>query len=143
MAKKTTAKKGAAKEQPAAKAKSTKKQMTPEERKAKAEARKQRLAELPEGQRPNSKQIDVIEGANGTKVAVYAQVVRKFGVIITAVVFDKAGNIIAVGGTEALAGYKVKTKKGHGNLVVGVPGVGKKGSSAEVEDEDDEDGDED
>ena len=137
MAKKKTAK-------PAAKTstKTTKAKMTPEERKAKAAARKQRLAEMPEGQRPNSKQIDVIEGANGTKVAVYAQTVRKFGVIITAVVLDKAGNVISVGGTEALAGFKVKTKKGHGNLVAGVPGIGKgKANQEDVEDpeEDDED----
>lgn len=144
MAKKTTAAKTPAKKAAPAKdakkeVKETgKKKMTPEERKAKAQARKEKMAALPAEQRENSKSIDVIKGTDGSKVVVYAQTIRKFGVIITPVAFDAEGNIINVGGTVTLAGYKPKSKKGHGNLVAGVPGLGK-GKAEEEDTEEDED----
>ena len=105
--------------------KKAKKQLTPEERKAKAEARKERLRNLPEGQRTNSKQVDVIELDNG-KVVTYANVVRKFGVVLQNIALDKNGNVVSTSITT-LPGFRVKVKKGHGILVPGTPGVGKKG----------------
>lgn len=144
MAKKATTKKAAApkaaKETKATASKKTK--MTAEEKKAKAAERKARMDALPQEQRENSKTIDVIKGADGSKVVVYAQTVRKYGVLITPVAFDAEGNVINVGGTTSLEGYKPKMKKGHGNLVVGTPGVGK-GKAADVDTDEDDDDDED
>ena len=103
------------------------------ERKAKAEARKARLASLPEGQRGNSKQFDVIETANG-KVMNFAYPVRKFGLVITSVAVDENGNVISTS-VYTLPGASVKSKKGHGMIVMKTPGVGKK--SKEVEEDED------
>lgn len=137
MAKKKTAKKEVA-------AKATKAKLTPEEKAAKAAERKARLDAIPEGQRQNSRTVDIIMAEDGkSKVIVYAQMVRKFGVIVTAIAYDAKGNIISVGGSTTLEGFKVKAKKGHGNLVLGTPGVGKKSKAADIEDEEDDDDDED
>lgn len=136
MAKKKTAKKEVA---AAAPVKEKKSKLTAEEKAAKTAARKARLEAIPEGQRTNSRSIDVILSEDGkSKVVVYAQPIRKFGVLITPVAYDAKGNIISVGGSTTLEGYKAKAKKGHGNLALGTPGVGKKGKS-EVEDEDEDD----
>ena len=103
---------------------------------AKRKARLEALKQREPGQRPNSKTIDVIPMENGSKVLVYAQPVRKFGLIITSVAVDADGNVLSTS-TTTLAGYRVKAKKGHGTLVLGAPGLGKKGKN-EDEDEGDE-----
>lgn len=121
----------------AAPATEKKSKMSPEERKAKAAARKERLAALPAEQRENSKSIDVIKGVDGSKVVVFAQSVRKFGVVVTPVAFDAEGNVINVGGSTTLGGYRVKSKKGHGNLALGAPGVGKKSAAEDTEEDED------
>lgn len=124
-----------------------KKEMTPEEKAKKREARKEALKNRPAGQRPNSKQIDIIDfGANG-KVQTYGYPVRKTGTLVTSVAFDGKGNIVSTAVT-LVEGVKVKAKKGHGNLVPGVAGVGKKGKGASEDvndeaEEDDEEEDED
>lgn len=117
MAKKT---KTAAKEEEAKK----KKELTPEQ-KAKKEARKEALKNRPAGQRPNSKQVDIIEieGAKG-KVLNFAAPVRKKGCLVTSVVVDEKGNIVSSSVTM-VEGVKVKVKKGHGNFCPGAPGKGK------------------
>ena len=110
---------------------------------AKKKARLEALKNRPAGQRQNSKTIDVIPMENGSKVLVYAHPIRKFGVVITSITVDGEGNVIG-SSTTTLPGYKVKAKKGHGNLVPGVPGSGKKGKHEENdEDADDSDGDDD
>lgn len=139
MAKKKTAKKEVA---AAAPVKGKKKALTAEEKAAKSAERKARMDAIPEGQRQNSKTIDVIETEKGGKVEVYAQPVRKSGVLVTAIAFDAKGNIISVGGSTLVEGYRVKSKKGHGNLALGAPGVGKK-SKAVADDTDEDDDDED
>lgn len=110
---------------------------------AKKKARKEALKNRPEGQRTNSKQCDVIETTKGV-VKTYAMPVKGFGVVLTTVAEDKDGNVVSTAITT-LAGYTVKSKKGHGTLKAGVPGVGKKGKGAkeEVDEDDEEDEDED
>lgn len=129
-------KKAAKKAEPAAKGDAKK---MDEKKKARLEAIKNR----PEGQRTNSKQCDVIETTKGV-VKTYAMPVKGFGVVLTTVAEDKDGNVVSTAITT-LAGYTVKSKKGHGTLKAGVPGVGKKGKGAkeEVDEDDEEDEDED
>ena len=133
-------KKAAKKAEPAKKAA----KMTEEEKAAKKKARQEAIKNRPEGQRTNSKQCDVIETTKGV-VKTYAMPVKGFGVVLTTVAEDKDGNVVSTAITT-LAGYTVKSKKGHGTLKAGVPGVGKKGKGAkeeEVDDDDEEDEDED
>lgn len=96
---------------------------------------KEKVANRPEGQRPNSKSFDVIELSNGGKVTNYAQNVRKFGVVVTSVATDKDGNVVSTS-ISTVPGFSVKSKKGHGNLIPKMPGV-KRGQVDDVEGEDD------
>lgn len=132
-------KKAAKKAEPAKKAA----KMSEEEKAAKKKARLEAIKNRPEGQRTNSKQCDVIETTKGV-VKTYAMPVKGFGVVLTTVAEDKDGNVVSTAITT-LAGYTVKSKKGHGTLKTGVPGVGKKGKGAkeEVDEDDEEDEDED
>lgn len=133
-------KKAAKKAEPAKKAA----KMTEEEKAAKKKARQEAIKNRPEGQRTNSKQCDVIETTKGV-VKTYAMPVKGFGVVLTTVAEDKDGNVVSTAITT-LAGYTVKSKKGHGTLKAGVPGVGKKGKGAkeaDVDEDDEEDEDED
>ena len=132
-------KKAAKKAEPAKKAA----KMSEEEKAAKKKARLEAIKNRPEGQRTNSKQCDVIETTKGV-VKTYAMPVKGFGVVLTTVAEDKDGNVVSTAITT-LAGYTVKSKKGHGTLKAGVPGVGKKGKGAkeEVDEDDEEDEDED
>lgn len=134
-------KKAAKKAEPAKKAAA---KMSEEEKAAKKKARLEAIKNRPEGQRTNSKQCDVIETTKGV-VKTYAMPVRGFGVVLTTVAENKDGNVVSTAITT-LAGYTVKSKKGHGTLKAGVPGVGKKGKGAkeeEVDEDDEEDEDED
>lgn len=137
MATKKAAKKAESAKKAAAK-------MSEEEKAAKKKARLEAIKNRPEGQRTNSKQCDVIETTKGV-VKTYAMPVKGFGVVLTTVAEDKDGNVVSTAITT-LAGYTVKSKKGHGTLKAGVPGVGKKGKGAkeeEVDEDDEEDEDED
>ena len=134
-------KKAAKKAEPAKKAAA---KMSEEEKAAKKKARLEAIKNRPEGQRTNSKQCDVIETTKGV-VKTYAMPVKGFGVVLTTVAEDKDGNLVSTAITT-LAGYTVKSKRGHGTLKAGVPGVGKKGKGAkeeEVDEDDEEDEDED
>lgn len=134
-------KKAAKKAEPAKKAAA---KMSEKEKAAKKKARLEAIKNRPEGQRTNSKQCDVIETTKGV-VKTYAMPVKGFGVVLTTVAEDKDGNVVSTAITT-LAGYTVKSKKGHGTLKAGVPGVGKKGKGAkeeEVDEDDEEDEDED
>lgn len=121
------------------------KAMTAEEKAAKKKARQEALRNRPEGQRPNSKQIDIIELGNGGKVLNFGSPVRKVGTLVTSVAVDAEGNVVSTAVT-LVAGVSPKVKKGHGSLVPKVPGMGKKAkgaAAAEAEDEDDDEEDED
>lgn len=134
-------KKAAKKAEPTKKAAA---KMSEEEKAAKKKARLEAIKNRPEGQRTNSNQCDVIETTKGV-VKTYAMPVKGFGVVLTTVAEDKDGNVVSTTITT-LAGYTVKSKKGHGTLKAGVPGVGKKGKGAkeeEVDEDDEEDEDED
>lgn len=117
---------------------SKKKELTAEEKKARREAMKERLKNRPEGQRPNSKQIDVIATENGGKVINYAMPVRKMGSLITSVAYDAEGNVVSTS-VVLVPGVSPKSKKGHGTLVPKVPGMGKAGkANAEAHDTDED-----
>lgn len=108
---------------------------------AKKKARMEALKNRPEGQRTNSKQCDVIETTKGV-VKTYAMPVRGFGVVLTTVAEDKDGNVVSTAITT-LAGFTVKSKKGHGALKAGTPGMGKKNKGVkEADDVDDDEEDE-
>ena len=129
-------KKAAKKAEPAAKGDAKK---MDEKKKARLEARKEAIKNRPVGQRTNSKQCDVIETTKGV-VKMYAMPVKGFGVVLTTVAEDKDGNVVSTAITT-LAGYTVKSKKGHGTLKAGVPGVsgvGKKGKGAKEEEVDED-----
>lgn len=109
---------------------------------AKKKARMEALKNRPEGQRTNSKQCDVIETTEGV-VKTYAMPVRGFGVVLTTVAENKDGNVVSTAITT-LAGFTVKSKKGHGALKAGTPGMGKKNKGvkeADVDDDEEEDED--
>lgn len=119
-----------------------KKELTAEEKKkAKREAMKERLKNRAPGQRPNSKQCDIIDLGGGNVAKTFAMNVRKYGVLITSVVTDKDGKVIAVS-NATIPGVSVKSKKEHGTLVPKVPGMGKKGKAAEAEDDEEDEDDE-
>lgn len=110
----------ATKKKETAKAKNEKK-VTDEEKMAKRKARMEALKNRPAGQRQNSKQVDVIEGANGTCVKNFAHVVKvgrtTLGAIVTTVAYDSKGNIISASDCFVPGELTVKSKKGHGNFV--------------------------
>lgn len=140
MATKKAKKETAEKEVKAKETKKAKKELTPEQKAEKKAKLKERLANRPEGQRPNSKQIDIIEAGKG-KVLLFAQPVRKVGSLITSVALDAEGNVTGTSVTM-IKGVAPKSKKGHGSLVPKVPGM-KKGAEAEVEEDDNEEENED
>ena len=117
-----------------------KKELTAEEKKAKLKAMKERLKNRAPGQRPNSKQCDIIDLGGGHVAKTFAMNVRKYGVLITSVVTDNDGKVIAVS-NATIPGVSVKSKKEHGTLVPKMPGMGKKGNAADAED--DEEGEDD
>ena len=104
---------------------------------AKKKARMEALKNRPEGQRTNSKQCDVIETTKGV-VKTYAMPVRGFGGVLTTVAEDKDGNVVSTAITT-LAGFTVKSKKGHGALKAGTPGMGKKNKGVKESDDVDDD----
>lgn len=117
-----------------AKAKETKKAMSAEEKAAKKKARMEAIKNRPEGQRCNSKQIDVIGTDNGTVETWGYPVVaarKHIGVLTTTIVKDKDGNIISTSSTWVPGDITVKSKKGHG-IITGVK------SKKEKEEEGDE-----
>lgn len=97
---------------------------TAEEKAAKRAKRMEALKNRPEGQRPNSKQVDVIEIEGAGKVINFGAPVRKVGTLVTSVALNPAGEIVSTSVT-LIEGVSVKTKKGHGYLKPGAPGMGK------------------
>lgn len=124
------------------KAKTTKKVLTPEEKKAKRAKRAEALKNRPAGQRPNSKQIDVIETEKGT-VKTYGYAVKGKGVMVTTVALNEEGAPVSASTSFVPGPFAIKTKKGHGYIKF-VKGI--KDEDIEVEENDDnepEDEDED
>lgn len=116
-----------------------KKDKKAEDKAAKKAARMAALKNRPEGQRPNSKQIDVIPMGDKGEVVTYGMPVRKVGTLVTAIAKDAEGNVVGVSVT-LVNGVSPKAKKGHGTLVPKVPGVKKgNGDVEEADNEVDED----
>ncbi|MEG1415388.1 MAG: hypothetical protein RSC49_02170 [Clostridium sp.] len=107
------------------------------DKEAKRKARMEAIKNRPAGQRPNSKQIDIIEVGTG-KVLSFGYAVRKFGVLVTSVLLDAKGNPVGIS-SAVVPGSKVKSKKEHGYLQPGVAGEGKKKKGEEEEESDDQD----
>ena len=100
-----------------------KKEEAKKDEKTKAEKRKARMEALknrPEGQRPNSKQIDVITIGENKVVKNFGQVVKAgknyCGVLVTSVV-EVEGNPVSSSVTFVPGKLTIKVKKGHGNIV--------------------------
>lgn len=108
-----------------------------EDKAAKKAARMAALKNRPEGQRPNSKQIDVIPMGDKGEVVTYGMPVRKVGTLVTAIAKDAEGNVVGVSVT-LVNGVSPKSKKGHGTLVPKVPGVKKGKEDADKADDEDE-----
>ena len=120
-----------------------KKVLTAEEKAAKRKARMEALKNRPEGQRPNGKQMDVIQISEKSEVRKYASVVKvkgkSLGCLITTVGLVN-GEVVSVAEEFVPGDLTVKSKKGHGTL------TGQKHKKAKDEDddtEDEEEGDED
>ncbi len=84
---------------------------------AKRKARMEALKNRPEGQRSNSKQIDIINTDNGA-VKNYGYAVKNKdgyqGVLVTSVLENKDGQVISTSVTFIPGKLTVKSKKGHG-----------------------------
>lgn len=123
-----------------AKAKETKKAMSAEEKAAKKKARLEAIKNRPEGQRCNSKQIDVIRTDNGTVETWGYPVVaarKHLGVLTTTIVKDKDGNVISTASTWVPGDITVKAKKGHG-IITGVKSKKEKEEEEDTDTEKDE-----
>lgn len=109
-----------------------------EEKAAKRKARMEALKNRPAVQRPNSKQIDIIECPSGT-IKNYGYAIKNRsgyqGVLVTSVVENKDGEVINTSVTFIPGNLTVKSKKGHG--VITSPKVKK--DKDEEEDKDPED----
>lgn len=123
-----------------AKAKETKKAMSAEEKAAKKKARLEAIKNRPEGQRCNSKQIDVIGTDNGTVETWGYPVVaarKHIGVLTTTIVKDKDGNVISTASTWVPGDLTIKAKKGHG-IITGVKSKKEKEKEEDTDTEKDE-----
>lgn len=140
MATKKSTKKAASAEEKKAAPVSKKTKMTPEEKAAKRKARMEAIKNRPAGQRPNSKQVDIIDLGNGSKVLNFGAPVRKVGTLVTSVALDGEGNVVSTAVT-LIPGVTVKSKKGHGTFKPGAPGMGK-GSKVEEDSEEEDSEDE-
>lgn len=93
------------------------KEKTNDEKAARRKARMEALKNRPVEQRPNSKQIDVIDTGNGV-VKNYGYPIKNRqgyqGVVVTSVLEDKDGKPIASSVTFVEGNLTVKVKKGHG-----------------------------
>lgn len=124
-----------------AKKQDKKKAMTAEEKAAKKKARLEAIKNRPAIQRPNSKQIDVIEGKD-TVVKNYGYAIKQkkeyVGVLVTSVVENKDGEILSTSVAFVPGKLTVKSKKNHG--IICSPKEKKvKADDEDVEDDDAED----
>jgi hypothetical protein len=88
-----------------------------QEKLAKRKVRMEAIKNRPAVQRPNGKQIDVVESEAGTVKNFGYPVKEKnqhVGVLVTSVAYDKAGNVISTSVTFVPGNLTVKSKKGHG-----------------------------
>lgn len=110
-----------------------------EKKAAKKKARLEAIKNRPEGQRPNGKQIDVIETGNGV-VKNYGYPLRNRdghqGILVTSVLETKDGQVVSTSVTFVPGKFTVKAKKGHGIICTA---KSKKDKDVAGESENDED----
>lgn len=107
------------------------------EKEAKKAARREALKNRPAGQRPNSKQIDIIAGKD-TVVENYGYAIKTKkgyqGVLVTSVVKDAEGKILSSTVTFVPGQLTVKSKKGHGTIANPKKGKDQDDEEADAED---------
>ena len=117
-------------------AKKEKKVMTPEEKAAKKAARMEALKNRPAEQRPNSKQVDIIDLGDGNVIKNFGYPIKQknnhLGVLVTSIAI-KNGEVVSTSTSFVPGDLTVKCKKNHGTIC----GAKHKGA-ADGEDEDDE-----
>lgn len=100
-------------------AKKEKKVMTPEEKAAKKAARMEALKNRPAEQRPNSKQVDIIDLGDGNVIKNFGYPLKKksdhIGILVTSVAL-KNGEVTSVSTSFVPGDLTIKAKKGHGTI---------------------------
>lgn len=118
-------------------AKKGKKVMTPEEKAAKKAARMEALKNRPAEQRPNSKQVDIIDLGDGNVIKNFGYPIKQknthIGVLVTSIAL-KNGEVVSTSTSFVPGDLTVKSKKNHGTIC----GTKHKGNS-DAEDEDEGD----
>lgn len=114
------------------------KESNKDEKLAKRKARLEALKNRPAGQRPNSKQMDIIDLGNGNVIKNYGYPVKNntghFGILITSVLFN-GDKVISNSTTFVPGNITIKVKKGHGQI--STPKSKKDKESEEDEDSED------
>lgn len=110
------------------------------EKAAKKKARMEALKNRPAGQRPNSKQIDVIDLGDGKVIKNYGYPVKAkgkhIGILVTSV--SLSGDQVTGTSIQFIPGeLTIKAKKGHGTITA--PKEKKAKDAEETSDEDSED----
>lgn len=121
---------------PAAK-ETKKKAMTAEEKAAKKKARLEAMKNRPAEQRPNSKQIDVIDLGNGQVIKNFGYAIKNkeghVGVVVTSVAMQ--GDTVTSTSVSFVPGsLTVKSKKNHGTIC---SPKSKKGAEEETDEDED------
>ena len=92
-----------------------------EEKAAKRKARIEALKNRPAAQRPNSKQIDVLDAGDTGCVKNFGYPIKAkgvhIGVLVTSVAYDGNGNILSSNVAFVPGDLTVKAKKGHGTII--------------------------
>lgn len=120
-------------------AKAKKEDAKTEEKAAKRKARIEALKNRPAEQRPNSKQVDIIQVNDNQVVKTYAMPVkvkhRSIGVMVTSVAIED-GKVVSTSNCFIPGELTIKVKKGHGNIVAQKAAKDSKESEAETDVED-------
>ena len=115
-----------------------------EEKAAKRKARMEALKNRPAEQRPNSKQVDIIQVSENQVVKTYAMPVkvkhRSIGVLVTSVAIED-GKVTSTSNAFIPGELVVKVKKGHGNIVAQKAAKGSKGADIDTDENPDPDED--
>ena len=100
-------------------AKKEKKVMTPEEKAAKKAARMEALKNRPAEQRPNSKQVDIIDLGDGNVIKNFGYPIKQknthIGVLVTSIAL-KNGEVVSTSTSFVPGDLTVKCKKNHGTI---------------------------
>ena len=115
-----------------------------EEKAAKRKARMEALKNRPAEQRPNSKQVDIIQVSENQVVKTYAMPIkvkhRSIGVLVTSVAIED-GKVTSTSNAFIPGELAVKVKKGHGNIVAQKAAKGSKGADTDEDENNNEDED--